>query len=351
MAINNKGEQEFPDGGDMDALVGTDNDFEDESNDEELLASINKETEVEDGSDDTGNTKAEADDTGEGDDDPADSQQADAKGEHDADDGDQSDGQNVDTKAEKDKFNPEEYSRNVQKRINREVRKRGDLQRQNDELQRRLNILEGRMHQSDSTNQIGVLDNRIRNATSMKNKFLEDGEYAKASQVDNDIMDMKIARRDLARVQRQNQRDMEDPNYGVEDFQQGTDNQSDVEIPQIQRDWITGNNRYQNDQSYAAYVDSTYDALLEEGYDPEHKSLYQELDRRIGRTNDQKPAENRQKKRDEAAPPPNDGKQAPANNKKSSLTKDDIAHMRNWGLDPSDPKVRKEWLRNKASAA
>jgi len=342
MAINNKGEQELPDDFDMDFLDDKSALFEEEEDDFE--DETGTESEENDGEGDA-ETPLET----EGSDEKAASGVSEASDESDepSTEGETTD-QQGEEQPEAKSDDREEYSKNVQKRINREVRKRGDLERKNEELQRRLDAIEGKMEVNDTSNQAAILSNRIRNATAIKNKYLEDGEYAKASQVDSDIMDMKIMQRDLAKRKQQ----AEDFVANPDDYRDPTQEQSQPEIPQIQKDWITGNRRFQTDPGYQAYVNETYDTLLDEGYDPEHKSLYQELDRRIGRVQ-AKPdtSQGQVKKRPEAAPPPNAGKQTTEKKNSNKLTGQDISQMKQWGLDPSDPKVRKEWLRNRSASA
>jgi len=107
-------------------------------------------------------------------------------------------------------------------------------------------------------------------------------------------------------------------------------------------DWMQGNKRFNVDNGYTAYVNEEYDRLLDDGYDPEDKALYAELDKRLGRNQKAKP-------RRQAAPPPNTGTTPAGSSKSSRLTKSDLSRMEDWGLDSKDPTARKEWLANKSA--
>jgi len=94
--------------------------------------------------------------------------------------------------------------------------------------------------------------------------------------------------------------------------------------------------------------------MLEEGYDPEERSMYLELNRRTGTKNPvpqqrtQQPQQRQQTKpRRQAAPTPNVSQAQSRSKTRSGITEADKVNMRNWGMDPNDPTVRKEWLANK----
>jgi len=176
---------------------------------------------------------------------------------------------------------------------------------------------------------------RIGNAQRMHNQLMEDGEYEQAGRVNNDITDMKIYKRDLdaqATYEEQLRNSPREPEQG-----------NYPEIPDVQMDWMQSNERFNRDNGYTAYVNEEYDRLLDDGYDPEDKALYAELDKRLGRN--QKP----KKRRRQAAPPPNTGTTPAGSSKSSRLTKSDLSRMEDWGLDSKDPTARKEWLANKSA--
>lgn len=256
----------------------------------------------------------------------------------------------------------ERYSRSVQRRINKEVKQREALKTENDTLRQRLDGIEAKMTKESDDSEVSMLANRIRNATSIKQQLMEDAEYDQVAQVDNDLMQMRIQQAKLEERTQQQQYQDQDQGQGQDQGQdqgqgQGQEQQQQVDVPNIQKEWITNNERFGKDQAYTGYVNSTYDQMLEEGYDPEDSYMYAELDRRTGRTPSQAPAQSKNqvkapvtKPRPKAAPPPN-VVQAQRKAKSKGITEADKANMRNWGLDPGDKEVRKEWLANKRKKA
>lgn len=278
----------------------------------------------------------------------------------------------------------EKYSKSVQRRINKEVRQREELKSENAAMRERLERLEQSFQQQESDKQhdkeqsdYDVLTNRIRNATSMKQQLLEEGDYTELAKVDDDIVQMRIYQSKLE--DKINQRKQEEKNAQTQQYQQApqyqqnqqyqqpqqyTDQyaqqqqqQAPVEIPDVQRTWITNNDRYGKDKAYSQYVDTMYDQLMEEGFDPEDESTYEELNSRTGSqvqfraaNQQQQQQPQQQQQRRQAAPAPNSSRAQPQTSKRSGrLTEADKINMRNWGLDVNNESVRKEWLRNKGN--
>jgi hypothetical protein len=340
MGIDSKGNQVLPD--DFEEAVLADDDFDDEdveleeesdeSTGEERRGDVQVDSSTEDKDDvdetDQENTPEKAQDStpGDGDDEKADEKQ--------------------DESAANKKFakTQAEYSRKVQRRINKEVKQREQLRAENAALQQRFNELEARLQTNQTASNKDIVENRLRNATAMKQQMLDEGENERVVQIDNDIMDMKIYLRDLE-AQAKTQ-----PNVSPQGYppQQQQHQQQEVYIPTPQKDWMDKNTRFNKDAGYTAYVNEEYDKLVDEGYDPEDASLYEELDSRIGRKTENKPLG---KKRPTPAPSPNTA--APTSgvrSKKGKLTAEDKRNMMNWDLDPNNAEVRKEWLRNKRAS-
>lgn len=227
-----------------------------------------------------------------------------------------------------------EYGRKVQRRINKEVKQREQLRSENVALQKRFDDLEARISTDQHSANKSLVEGRLRNATAMKQQMLDDGDNERVTQIDNDIMDMKIYLRDIDQAPAQ--------------VQPRTTAPEEAYIPVKQKKWMDGNKRFNKDAGYTAYINEEYDKLVDEGYDPEDETLYSELDTRIGRKVKPKGLG---KKRPAPAPSPNStppgGGSKP---KKGKLTSEDTQRMRDWDLNPDDPKVRKEWLRNKRAS-
>ena len=263
--------------------------------------------------------------------------------------------------SKKEKF--EQYSRSVQKRINKEVKQREQLRAQNDALQGRLDRMEHQFHSKNEADvrasqdaqdnqESQVLANRIRNATTMKRQMLEDGEYEQVAQVDNDIMQMKIMQsknEDRIRYSQQQAQQQQQAQYQQQQApqyqqQQVPQYQNEEPVPSLQTEWISGNARFGPDPAYTQFVNSTYDQMMEEGYDPESSETYREIDKRLNRTRSGSSVGAR--RRNAPAPTPGTGS-AQRTGRSTGLTEADKVNMRNWGLDPSSSSVRKEWMANK----
>ncbi len=267
--------------------------------------------------------------------------------------------------SKKEKF--ERYSKSVQRRINKEVRQREQLREENLALQQRIANIEQNLQKNQVQSEAQVLENRLRNATAIKQQLLEEGEYAQAAEVDNDIIEMRIRKNQIDEYNASLQQGQVAPTQqpvipaqqSVTPIQQApvapVTPAVPTEVPTVQTKWIENNPRFGREAGYTAFVNEQYDRMIEEGYNPEDPNMYRELDRRIGRTPVTKPSQQTTqtstaapaKPRTQAAPPPNAGRQATAGAKSSGLTEADKANMRAWGLNPNDVNQRKEWLRNR----
>ena len=276
--------------------------------------------------------------------------------------------------SKKEKF--ERYSRGVQRKINKEVKKRGVLETENQELRARLDNIENKMSKESRDSEVAVLANRLRNATAIKKQLMEDGEYEQVATVDNDIIKMRIAQSKLEDAQSNDADDADNTGRNVNNAQNNDDyDQGSAQpayVPDLQTKWIQSNDRFGKDVAYTNYVNNTYDTLLEEGYDPESSSMYAELNTRTGTTADKADASNEAdnaadnvadnaadnaaekavpnkpvKSRPQSAPTPNVTQAQRSAAASRGITEADKINMRNWGLDPNSKAVRQEWLANK----
>lgn len=258
-----------------------------------------------------------------------------------------------DTYTKKEKF--EKYSRSVQRRISKEIKQREILRTENEALKNRLDSIENKLQKETQDSEANVLANRIRNATSIKQQLMEDAEYDQVAQVDNDIMQMKIMQAKMEERAQQGQ--YTDPNTAESDKaeapQEPAPNKEPIDVPEAQTQWIKNNDQFGKNKPFTAYVNATYDMLLEEGYDPEDESMYKELDVRTNNipvaakptpTPKPKPTS---KPRPQSAPTPNVGQAQRTAASKNTITEADKINMKNWGLDSTDKAVRQEWLKNK----
>lgn len=334
MALDKDGNQELPDDFDEPTLVDDDEGIGDDIDENEVDGKLEKPKTVD--------VQEESGDAETGDDIPPDEKdgEVDTTVSQDGEPGDGGDEKPEETPEEtaaekKLAKSQAEYGRKVQRRINKEVKQREQLRSENAALQQRFDELESRIATDQTASNKALVEGRLRNATAMKQQMMDDGENERVAQIDNDIMDMKIYLRDLDKEQAPAQLRTAAP--------------QEAYIPTKQKKWMDGNKRFNKDAGYTAYINEEYDKLVDEGYDPEDETLYVELDTRIGRKS-KKPA-GLGKKRPVPAPSPNitppGGGSKP---KVGKLTSEDKQRMRDWDLNPDDPNVRKEWLRNKRAS-
>lgn len=312
--------------------------------DSEGDSEVNEEDQPSDDSDSVAETGSDGDKSENADSDTADSDDTERKGEEAAE------SKREETEvSKKEKF--ERYSRSVQRRINKGTKQREALRSENEALRSRLDKIENKITTDGQESEANVLANRIRNATTIKQQLLEEGEYEQLAQVDDDIIKMRIHQ---AKLDERSQQQQYEGNAQLDQPAQPVQpQQSQVEVPSLQTEWINGNTRFGQDKSYTDYVNSTYDTLVDEGYDPENASMYEELNKRTGTaplkvaaqraTAKPKPAA---RVRPQSAPTPNVN-QSQKSSRPKGLTEADKINMRNWGLDPSNVDARKEWISNK----
>lgn len=104
--------------------------------------------------------------------------------------------------------------------------------------------------------------------------------------------------------------------------------------------WVERNAWFRQDETKTARAMEINNALLEEGLDPNHPRFYAEIDRRLRAT----PRMNGPKTIGGVT------RDSPRSVEKKTLTKSDIKDIRDFGMDPNDPKVRKGWLISKRRA-
>lgn len=224
----------------------------------------------------------------------------------------------------------EGYGKKVQKRINKLVSERNIERDENKQLRNRLDKLENRYEEDDNKRETEETNDKLADIKRRKMEFMDEGEYEKAEELNDELLDLKIEQRNKPKkVERQQE--------------QGEQQGQVQQLPESQQAWMDGNDWYGSNRNSpkAQYANSLYQELVDEGYDPQDKDTYSELDKRLGNTTNNKPG----------AKPPGPG--APdrgsvsGSSKQVKFTQRDTNTMREYGLDPNDPAQRKEWLNNK----
>ena len=224
----------------------------------------------------------------------------------------------------------EEYGSKVQKRINKEVSKRKLLEDENRSLNDRLSNLENQVNHSSQTNADADLDAR---ATALKAKRQEMYDVGDIDpKVEDDWQDVRHEQRQSAERKAYNEQ---------QQAQQPAQQQR--QIPKAQQDWMQENSDwYGVDKERTDNANSTFQAILDDGYSEAHEGAYKEFDKRLTPTESK-----REQAPPTAAPSGNGG--APTN--KGKLTQDDFVMMREMGMDPHNIEHRKQLISNKRRAA
>jgi len=223
------------------------------------------------------------------------------------------------------KKKPEQnYSDNVQKRINKVIYERNVEREKRQELEQRLAAIEENLVKRQTEEQVGNLTSKMSELKQKKATLLEEGDYSGAAELDDEFLELKLKHREAA--QPREQRQVEPPRQ---------------EIPEAQIKWLEENDWYHNPlkSEQRKKLDQAYVDLLGEGFDPSDEETYKELDNRIKKVSRQSPPAQRQSRG-------GGSEQAPT----ATFTQDDARLMRDFNLDPNDPKARAEFMKEKAGA-
>ena len=217
----------------------------------------------------------------------------------------------------------EEYGKKVQKRINKLVAERNVEREENRQLRDRVGQLEDKFTASDNERESTEINDKVAGLKKRKMEFMDEGEYEKAEDLNDELLDLKIEQRNKPKkVERETQQQ--------------------PSTPEAQQEWLDGNDWYGNAQSpKAQYANALYQEVINEGFDPNDPDTYSELDKRLGNTTQNKPG---RKPPGQSAP---DRGNVSGSSKQVKFTQKDTNTMREYGLNPNDPAQRKEWLNNK----
>lgn len=243
------------------------------------------------------------------------------------------------------------YSRRVQKRIDREVRKTKAERERADRLEADLAALRADVENVKSRNAAadaqaveGALRDRLASARQRLKQAIQDQDEDAQIAATEEIADLKAESREMARAK---ERQPESRPQPAPKIPSGTARWLE------QNPWYTGGNpAHQRAARLAAELDAE---LQGEGYTPDDPGMYQELNRRlkaampkaaslIGDIGEATPP----RKRD-AGPPVGasspDGTAKPASGGRRPFTPADRDGMRKWNLKDT-PENRKIWLAN-----
>lgn len=230
----------------------------------------------------------------------------------------------------------EEYGKKVNKRINKLVAERNIERDDNAKLRTRLDKLEQTQSETVQAREDGETSSKITDIKRRKMAYMEEGEFAKAEELNDEMLDLKI---------KQTRQAVKEPEQ--DQGHQQTNNPQQSNAPsEATTDWLKSNTWYTDNgnSAKAKYATALHQELIDEGYDLNDAETYSELDSRLGVT--AKPEESNPRPPAQSAP---DRGQSRGDSKNSQVkfTQNDVRTMREFGLDPNNASQRAEWLNNK----
>jgi hypothetical protein len=226
----------------------------------------------------------------------------------------------------------EAYSKRVQKRIDKLVYKEKVANQRAEELERKLAAQEERIkalaeaHQAQAEErQSRQHENELQELRQRRRDALEIGDHDEVNAIDEQLLDIKVKSKTEP-----TREPLAIPNTPVRE------SQPTPPVNAAMSQWLQANawTRDPKQEAKLDKADAIYKDLVAKGYDPEEPELYEEIDKRMKRE----------------MPPPGNGPDRGqiTGSDKGAFTAQDKRDMENWGLDPNDPKARKEWIKQKA---
>jgi hypothetical protein len=163
---------------------------------------------------------------------------------------------------------------------------------------------------------------------------LEIGDYDDLLSIDDELMEIKLQLRQPPEPAAPKPTPVELEREPIRQvYQEPTPT---ANTPQAQQDW-ENSNQWIYDEKQKPRLDKAnkiFKELLDDGYDLDDPDTFVQLDKRLKR---------------EVPPSPGapDRGQVIGSDSKTGFTAEDKRRMAAWGLDPDDPKHRKEWIKNR----
>jgi len=247
-----------------------------------------------------------------------------------------------------DKEEKEAYSRRVQKRLDklvyernveREERKkeRDERERITQELKAEIEELRQSRQKEELEKSNQSIDQKRQELIQRKKEALEIDDHDEIILIDDELMELKIK----SKSQAEKTPEPKQP-QPVRQEQAPPPKQEEApppnvpEIPEAQRVW-EGNNPWlfdANQKSRLEKANKLFHSLIQDGYDADDPDTFTQLDKLLKR---------------ESPPPtaPPDRGTVVGQNKNTAFTQEDRKKMRDWNLDPDDPKQRSAWIKNR----
>jgi hypothetical protein len=231
----------------------------------------------------------------------------------------------------------EQYSRRVQKRINKltgDIKSREQLladERAARQLLEQENQRLRELHQKYESESSSQLDDLIKSKNARRLELLNEGDFENALKIEDEIFTL---REQKLKPQVLQQQPKPEP----------TAQQQSDQVNAAMQAWYDANPWFDHDpKTKDAASRRVYDAFAElrtEGYQIDDPETYGELNKRLAQ-----PAKE-SRPRQPSYEPGNDGGQASP--PPARLTDTDLRNMRKYGLDPNNPVHRSRWNQSKA---
>lgn len=290
------------------------------------------------------------------------------------DDDDESDTKKADQQDDKDdaasKAGAEdEYSKKVKARIERERRVTRKERTRADYWESQARQLAKDQYETDkkaAERTIEQAGSAIEQTQADLEKAIEDGDTKGQVRLTTRLTDLKAEK-----IQAEVSLDNLSPDGNVQPFDDKVSPKGEKSDASLAKDWMDdrgdwyGAKGFERQTRLANRLDKE---VFKDGYDPKTPEYFEELDRRIkerepslyedldatdDKTDDKDDDTQTQTRKGQQVVAPvggNETRRQRTSGSKVELGPDDFANMREFGLDPNDPEVLKEYARNKAEA-
>lgn len=268
--------------------------------------------------------------------------------------------------AKPDKEDKETYGRKVQKRIDKLVREKRELENNMREMRAKVEAIEAKSTArefSDFQNQVAYSEQQVKGqldaAREAYRKAVEEGDIdAQMTTQDRmfELRDQLAEKRRLSELAKEQAQKFQQS--APQPQQQQPASTIPDHLPEGTQSWLKTNRWYADgsDPKAAAYARQLDADLQEEGYSPEDPAMYQELDRRLHAAVPRLAAKrvaqpaaqspNRPKPQSKVVGSTADGQStAPQKTASRKLTSSDLETMRKYGFDSNNPDHRKAWIK------
>ena len=228
------------------------------------------------------------------------------------------------------------YGKKVQKRIDKLVAERNKDREAREKLEREIAVLKSSTGANYSEADVSDINAKIEQLKAEKRKFGDvlgdDYDFERAEEINEALIELQLQHREATKSKAAAE------SHPVQ--------QQNEQIPDALLDWQERNgwvHRPDKNADKLAKADAIYNDLIKNGYAKDDEETYLELDKRLSG----QPEKPTQKRREVAESNVIDRGSQSAGQETKGFTKEDFSTVKSWGLNPNDPAVRAEYMRNK----